>query len=160
SEHPLASAIVRLANERNLGLSEVSGFESIPGKGVKGRIDGKLVAAGNWAMMKDVGAFGKDGRNAALIGGGQGGTSVFIAVDGNYAGHIAVADPFKRSTPEALRQLKQAGIRLMMLTGDQQAVAQEIAGKLGITDFKAEVLPGQKSEVVRELQQQGRVVAM
>jgi Cu+-exporting ATPase len=160
SEHPLASAIVRLANERKIGLSEVSDFQSIPGKGVKGRIDGKVVAAGNWAMMNDVGALGKDGRNAVLIGGGPGATSVFVAVDGNYAGHIAIADPFRRSTPEALRQLKQAGIRVMMLTGDQQLVAQEIAGKLGIKDFKAEVLPGQKSEIVRELQQQRCIVAM
>ncbi|MFZ3342262.1 MAG: copper-translocating P-type ATPase, partial [Terriglobales bacterium] len=161
SEHPLASAIVKLANERKLGLSEVSGFQSIPGKGVIGRIDGKLVAAGNWAMMRDVGAFGKGGRTAVSIaGGGPGATSVFVSVDGNYAGHVAVADPFKRSTPEALRQLKQAGIRLMMITGDQQAVAQQIAGKLGITDFKAEVLPAQKSEIVRQLQQQGRIVAM
>ena len=161
SEHPLASAIVRLANERKLSLSEVSQFESVPGKGVKGWIDGRGVAAGNWAMMKDVGAFGKGGRNAVLIGGGgAGATSIFVAVDGNYAGHIAVADPFKRSTPEALRQLKQADIRLMMLTGDQRDVAQEIAEKLGIKDFEAEVLPAQKSEIVAKLQQQGRVVAM
>ena len=162
SEHPLASAIVRLANERKISLSEVSEFESVPGKGVKGRVDGKLVAAGNWAMMKEAGAFGKDGQKAVGVGviKGAGATSVFVAVDGNYAGHIAVADPFKQSTPDALRQLKQAGIRLMMLTGDQQAVAQEIAEKLGIEDFKAEVLPGQKSEIVRDLQQQGRIVAM
>ncbi|MGB8977406.1 MAG: HAD-IC family P-type ATPase, partial [Terriglobales bacterium] len=77
-----------------------------------------------------------------------------------YAGHIAVADPWKRSTPDALRQLKEAGIRLMMLTGDQQGVAQEIADKLGIKDFRAEVLPGQNSEIVRDLQKQGHVVAM
>ena len=160
SEHPLASAIVRLANERKIGLSEVSEFESIPGKGVKGRIDGKIVAAGNWAMMKYVGAFGKDGRNAVGILKGVGATSVFVAVDGNYAGHIAVADPFKPSTPDALRHLKQAGIRFMMLTGDQRAVAEEIAEKLGIEDFKAEVLPAQKSEIVAKLQKQGRIVAM
>ncbi len=162
SEHPLASAIVRLANERKISLSEVSEFESVPGKGVKGRVDGKLVAAGNWAMMKEAGAFGKDGQKAVGVGviKGAGATSVFVAVDGNYAGNIAVADPFKQSTPDALRQLKQAGIRLMMLTGDQQAVAREIAEKLGIEDFKAEVLPGQKSEIVRDLQQQGRIVAM
>jgi Cu+-exporting ATPase len=161
SEHPLASAIVRLANERKVSLSEVSQFESVPGKGVKGRIDGKLIAAGNWAMMKEVGAFGKGGQNAvSILSGGPGATSVFVAVDGVYAGHIAVADPWKRSTPDALRQLKQAGIRLIMLTGDQQAVAQDIADKLGIKDFKAEVLPAQKSEIVAKLQQQGRIVAM
>ncbi len=161
SEHPLASAIVRLANERKIDLSEISDFESMPGKGVKGRVDGKIVAAGNRAMMEDVGAFGKEGRNAVSFGGaGPGATLVFIAVDGIYAGHIAIADPWKQSTPGALRQLKQAGIRLIMLTGDQQAVAQEIADKLGIKDFKAEVLPSQKSEIVRDLQQHGRVVAM
>ena len=161
SEHPLASAIVRLAIERKLSLSEVFQFESVPGKGVKGRIDGKVVAAGNWAMMKDVGAFGKDGRNAVpILSGGPGATSVFIAVDGNYAGHIAIADPWKRSTPDALRQLKQAGIRLVMLTGDQRAVAQEIAEKLGIKDFEAEVLPRQKAEIIKKLQREGRIVAM
>ncbi|MGC1499048.1 MAG: HAD-IC family P-type ATPase, partial [Terriglobales bacterium] len=160
SEHPLAAAIVRLANERKISLSDVSGFESMPGKGVKGLVDGKMVAAGNWAMMRDVGAFGKGARTGVLVGGGAGATSVFVAVDGIYAGHIAVADPWKRSTPDALRQLKEAGIRLMMLTGDQQGVAQEIADKLGIKDFRAEVLPGQKSEIVRDLQKQGHVVAM
>ena len=120
SEHPLAAAIVRLANERKISLSDVSGFESMPGKGVKGLVDGKMVAAGNRAMMRDVGAFGKGARTGVLVGGGAGATSVFVAVDGIYAGHIAVADPWKRSTPDALRQLKEAGIRLMMLTGDQQ----------------------------------------
>jgi Cu+-exporting ATPase len=160
SEHPLAAAIVRLANERKIILSEVSEFESFPGKGVKGRIDGKIVAAGNWAMMRDVGAFGKDGRNAVLLGRDPGATSVFVAVDGIYAGHVAIADPWKQSTPDALRQLKQAGIRLIMLTGDQQAVAKEIAGKLGIEDFEAEVLPAQKSEIISKLQKQGRIVAM
>jgi P-type Cu+ transporter len=161
SEHPLASAIVGLAIERKISLSEVSQFESVPGKGVKGRIDGKVVAAGNGAMMKDVGAFGKGSRNAvSILSGGPGATSVFVAVDGNYAGHIAIADPWKRSTPDALRQLKQAGIRLIMLTGDQQAVAQEIAEKIGIKDFEAEVLPGQKAEIVKKLQGEGRVVAM
>jgi len=161
SEHPLAAAIVRLANQRNISLSAVTEFRSIPGKGVSGRVDGKVVAAGNWAMMNEVGAFGKDTRSAELIsGGGPGATSVFIALDGVYVGHIAVADPWKQSTPDTLRQLKQAGVRLMMLTGDQPAIARETAEKLGIEDFKAEVLPGQKSEVVRELQQRGRVVAM
>jgi len=160
SEHPLAAAIVRLADERKVSLSDVSEFESLPGKGVQGRVEGKIVAAGNWAMMKDLGVFGKNGRTAILVGGSLGATPVFVAIDGKYAGHIAVADPVRPSTPETLRQLKSQGLRLLILTGDNRVTAHEIARGLGIEDVRAEVLPAQKAEIIRGLQNEGRVVAM
>jgi len=160
SEHPLASAIVEFADERKLSLSDVSAFEYQPGKGVKGKVEGRTVAAGNWAFMTDLGVFGEDGRRGVLAIGYPGATQIWVAIDGKYAGRIAIADPLKPSTPEALRELQQAGVRLVMLTGDAQATAQQIAKKLGIEDFKAEVLPAQKSEIISSLQKEGRVVAM
>ena len=160
SEHPLASAIVKFAEKRKLVLAGVSEFEYVPGKGVKGLVEGRAIAAGNSAMMRDLGVFGKEGRTAVLVSGGLDATQVYVALDRKYAGHISIADPIKSSTPDALGELRKAGVHLVMLTGDRQAAAQEIAKRLGIEDFKAEVLPGQKSEVVRELQQRRRVVAM
>jgi P-type Cu+ transporter len=160
SEHPLAAAIVNFAQKRKLTLPDASRFEYVPGKGVKGQVEGKTVAVGNWAFMTELGVFGKDGRHGVLTLGYPGATQVWVAVDGNYAGNIAIADPLKQSTAGALRELKAAGVRVVMLTGDSQATAREIAEKLGIADFKAEVLPGQKSTVVQELQKDGRVVAM
>jgi len=160
SEHPLASAIVAFAEERNLKLSDLTQFESIPGQGVKGVVDGKPVAAGNWAFMRALGAFGSEGTKAVLVAGGSGATQIFIAVEGRYAGAIAVADPLKQSAVSALSELRAAGIRLVMLTGDNAVTAGEIARKLGIEEVRAEVLPGQKNDIVRELQRKGRVVAM
>ena len=161
SEHPLAAAVVKLAAERGLKLSEVSEFESVPGKGVKGVVEGKSVAAGNAALMRDLGAFVfKDGRHAVSSVGPIWATRLYVSVDAKYAGVITVDDPFRPTTANALRGLKADGIRLVMLTGDQQLVAKEVAERLGIVDFKAEVLPIQKREIVQELQQQGRVVAM
>ncbi len=160
SEHPLAAAVVKFATERKLKLSEVSQFERVPGKGVKGVVEGKVVAVGNAAMMKEFGVSGKDGKTAVLVSGALGATQVYVAVNGKYAGHIAIADPLKRSTHDALRELKLAGVRLVMLTGDNQLTAQEVARKLGIEDFRAEVLPAQKAEIVKKLHDEGRVVAM
>jgi P-type Cu+ transporter len=158
SEHPLAAAIARFAEERKLQLGEVSAFEYLPGKGVKGRIEEKMVAAGNSAFMRDLGIF----RGQQTIGslGPVWATRVYMAVDGKYAGHIVIDDPFKPTTADALRGLKAAGIRLVMLTGDHRVAAEQVAKRLGIEDFKAEVLPGQKSEIVRGLQSGGRIVAM
>ena len=158
SEHPLGAAIVLKAKELKLSLNEPANFQSIPGQGIRGTVEGKSVAVGNMALMSAVGAFGSE--EAALAGRPAASTAIYVAVDGKYAGNIAVADPVKESTARALRELQAQGIRLVMLTGDNQATAQEIARSLEIADFKAEVLPAQKAEIVKSLQNEGRVVAM
>jgi Cu+-exporting ATPase len=158
SEHPLGAAIVRKAGELKLSLSEPANFQSEPGQGVRGTVEGKSVAVGNAALMRSVGAFGD--KVGIPVFKTSGSTVMYVAVDGKYAGNIAVADPIKPSTPNALRQLKALGIRLVMLTGDNQATAQEIAHSLDLDDFKAGVLPAQKAEIVKSLQKEGRIVAM
>jgi P-type Cu+ transporter len=158
SEHPLAAAVVAKANEKKLTLAEPVDFKSVTGQGVLGMVDGKMIAVGNAALMIRVGALSNGG--AMPVARTSGSTEILVAVDGRYVGNIAVADPVKASTPNALRELKAQGIQLVMLTGDNQSTAQQTASSLGIEDFKAEVLPAQKTEVIRELQQQGRVVAM
>jgi Cu+-exporting ATPase len=158
SEHPLAAAIVSKANELKLSLSEPANFQSTPGQGVRGTVEGKSVAVGNGALMRAIGAF--DNKTSIPVVKVPGSTVIYVAVDGKHAGNIAVADPVKLSTPKALRELEVQGIRLVMLTGDNQATAQEIARSLGIEDFKAEILPAQKAEIVRNLQSEGRIVAM
>ncbi len=160
SEHPLAAAIADSARQQNLTLSSVSGFEYATGKGVTGIVDGRRVAAGNHALMTDLGVFGSGRKQAAMAASVPGATQVYVAINGQYAGNIAITDPLKANAAAALRELKALGVRLVMLTGDSQATAQEIARGVGIEDFKAEVLPAQKSEIVRSLQQQGRIVAM
>src|SRR5713101_5682202 len=158
SEHPLGAAIVSQANELELTLSEPADFQSMPGQGIRGTVEGKSIAAGNHALMRAVGAFtSKTGVSAVAY---PGSTSIYVAVDGKYAGNIAVADPLKSSTPNALRELKAQGIRLVMLTGDDQATAQQTARSLAIENYKAEVLPAQKAEIVKRLQSEGRIVAM
>ncbi len=126
SEHPLGAAIVRKANEEKLTLSEPTNFQSIPGQGVRGTAEGKSVAVGNAALMGSLGVAGKSPASAA-----PNSTEIYVAIDGKYAGSIAVADPVKPSTANALRELKAQGIRLVMLTGDNQAAAQAIAKSLG-----------------------------
>jgi Cu+-exporting ATPase len=158
SEHPLAAAIVAKANELKLNLSEPANFQSTPGQGVRGTVEGKSVVVGNSALMRAVGAF--ENKDAMAVLKYAGSTVIYVAVDGKYAGYIAVADPLKPSARNALRELKAQGIHLVMLTGDNQATAQEIARSLEIEDFKAEVLPPQKAEIVRNLQSEGRIVAM
>jgi Cu+-exporting ATPase len=158
SEHPLGAAMVREANEKKLTLSEPTSVESTPGQGIQGVVDGKRVAAGNAALMRRVGAFGDTETMPILRS--TGGTAIFVAVDGRYAGSIAIGDPIKASTPGALRKLKEQGIRLLMLTGDSKLAAEEIARSLELTDYKAEVLPAQKTQIVQELQKEGRIVAM
>jgi Cu+-exporting ATPase len=158
SEHPLAAAIVNAAKEKSLALSNPSEFKYTIGKGVEGVVDGKRVAVGNAALMKDAGAseIGDD------LGRHDGGTNLAISINGRYAGTLTVADPIKPSTPSALAGLKSQGVRIVMLTGDNRSAAAAIAQKLGLqeTEFEAEVLPERKSQIVSELQQQGRVVAM
>lgn len=160
SEHPLAASIVASANEQKLKLSEVSAFEYIAGKGVKGVVEGKRVAVGNRGLMTDLSVFGSGRQNSALVASVPGATQVYVSIDGQYAGNIAIADPIKTSAALALRELKAQGVRLVMLTGDNQTTAEQIARTVGIDDFKAEVLPAQKTEIVSALQKEGRVVAM
>jgi Cu+-exporting ATPase len=158
SEHPLGAALVSKAKELKLTLSEPANFQAVPGQGVRGTVQGRNVAIGNSVLMRAVGAF--ENKTAVSILQVPGSTVIFVAADGNYAGNIAVADPLKASTPNALRELKAQGIHLVMLTGDNQATAQELAKSLGIEDFKAEVLPAQKAEIIKKLQREGRIVAM
>ena len=160
SEHPLAAAIVRGAEERGNSLSEAKDFESVTGKGVRGRVDGRIVALGNRRMMEnetiDPGPLAQ--RAEQLRGDGQ--TVMFVAVDGNPAGLLGVADPIKASTPEAVDLLHRGGIEIIMLTGDSRTTAQAVARRLRIDRVEAEVLPERKNEVIRKLQGEGRKVAM
>ncbi|HEV3306497.1 MAG TPA: heavy metal translocating P-type ATPase [Candidatus Sulfotelmatobacter sp.] len=158
SEHPLGSAIVEAATERNLKLSQPEQFTSVTGKGIRGVVDGRNVAIGNQALMIDVGAF--ETNRSMLIATPADGTTLHVAIDGKYVGNFSVTDQVKASTPEAIRDLKAHGIHIVMLTGDNKITAAEIAKKLGIEEFEAEVLPEQKLEIIRKLQGHGRVVAM
>jgi Cu+-exporting ATPase len=160
SEHPLAAAIVAGAERRGLTLLPAVDFRSVTGKGVTGRVDGRNVALGNQRLLEDlkVPLDGLGERAETLRSDGQ--TVMFVAVDGRIAGLVGVADPIKASTPEALALLREAGVHVLMLTGDSRATALAIAAKLGIADVEAEVLPDQKSAVVKRLQAQGHVVAM
>jgi Cu+-exporting ATPase len=160
SEHPLAAAIVAGARERGLALAGVEDFRSVPGRGVAGTVSGRVVALGNRAFLTELGLEPGElaGRAEALSGEGQ--TVVFVAVDGRAAGLLGVADPVKPSTPEAIRRLRDEGVRIVMLTGDSRTTAEAVARRLGLTEVEAEVLPAQKAEVVKRLQAEGRVVAM
>jgi Cu+-exporting ATPase len=160
SEHPLAAAIVRATEERGVALSSISNFESITGKGVIGRVDGREVAVGNTSLFAarqiSIETFSSRAEDLRR----QGQTVMLVAVDDKAAGLIAVADPIKSSAREAVAALKRSGLRLVMLTGDNRATAEAIAKQLGITDFEAEVLPEQKLAIVKKLQEEGRTVAM
>ncbi len=160
SEHPLASAIVKGAEERGITLAAVQDFTSITGKGVKGTIDSHSVALGNKALLLSLGIDFTPLSTSAEQLRAKGQTAMFAAIDGKPAAVISVADPIKPTTPEALKQLKAEGLRIVMLTGDSKATAEAIAKQLGIDELEAEVLPERKSEVVRQLQAQGRKVAM
>ena len=160
SEHPLAAAIVGAAEERKLALASVSDFQSATGKGVRGTVSGRSVAIGNAQLLADDGiaAPALEARAAALQADGQ--TVMFVAIDGKPAGLIGVADPIKASTPEAVRSLKEEGVRIVMLTGDNRRTAKAVAEKLGLADYIAEVLPQDKHEVVKALQAKREIVAM
>ena len=155
SEHPLAGAIIAAAHERNLKLSDVRDFESRTGKGIVATVDGKRVAVGNTALLRE-----EKVPAEALPVGETSGTTIFIAVDHQYAGAISVSDPIKQSAQSAIHQLKQQGLRIVMLTGDNRVIAENVSRQLGIDEFHAEVLPGDKANIVKDLQQQGSVVAM
>jgi Cu+-exporting ATPase len=159
SEHPLGSAIVEAAAKYALPLSPAEDFRSATGKGISGLVDKRKVAVGNTAFMVDLGVFEKDKR-VAVEDSPPDGTILYIAIDGKYVGNFIVADQLKPSTPDAIRDLKAQGLRIVMLTGDSRSVANAIARKVGIDEVEAEVLPEGKLAIIRKLQGQGRVVAM
>jgi Cu+-exporting ATPase len=159
SEHPLAAAILAGAKEKNVVLVEVGDFQSITGKGVTGTLQGKHIGIGNAALMQDLGANLEPLKARAEGLQKEGQAVMFIAVDGRFSGLIAVADPIKESAAEAIKELKEAGIKVVMVTGDNHMTAAAVAQKLGI-DFEADVLPEKKAEVVKKLQSQGAIVAM
>jgi Cu+-exporting ATPase len=160
SEHPLARAVVAGAEARGLKLPAVTGFESVTGRGVRGNADGRVLALGNAALMTSSGAAVESVREQVDELRRQGRTVVFLAVDGQLAGAIAVADPIKDTSRAALETLRADGLRLVMLTGDSKATAQAVAANLPIDEVIAEVQPQDKAEVVARFQQQGRRVAM
>jgi Cu+-exporting ATPase len=160
SEHPLAAAIVKGAEKKGLKLVESREFRSITGKGVVGSIDGKRVALGNSKLLEELNIKGDElwDRSEALRKDGQ--TVMYVVVDEAVAGLLGVSDPVKQSTPEAIGLLHDDGVKIVMLTGDNRTTAEAVARKLGIDEIQAEVLPEQKSEVVKRLQTQGHMVAM
>ncbi|WPZ37176.1 heavy metal translocating P-type ATPase (plasmid) [Thalassobaculum sp. OXR-137] len=160
SEHPLAEAIVDGAEKRGAALSDTADFEAVTGKGVRGTVSGKAIALGNAAMMRDVGADPEAFAETATSLQEQGKTAMFVAVDGLAAGLIAVADRVKETTPSAIRALHEAGLRIVMATGDSRRTADAVARDLGIDDVRAEVSPEDKGTLVEELRAQGLKVAM
>ena len=160
SEHPLANAIVNEAKDRNIQTTDVEDFDSPVGRGASGTVEGRKVLLGNATFLRSQGIDTSALEAEAERQRGEGATVINIAVDGRLAGILAIADPVKQSTPEALRALAAEGVRVIMLTGDNRTTAQAVARRLGISDVEAEVLPDQKSAVVAKLQKQGRVVAM
>jgi P-type Cu+ transporter len=160
SEHPLAAAFVTAANERGLKLAPVSEFRSVTGKGVIGRVDGSAVALGNQSLLAELGVDLGAGAEKAAEWRERGATVVFLAVDKRLAHLFGVEDPIKESSREAIRELHEEGLRIVMLTGDNRVTAEAVARRLGIDEVIAEVLPEYKSEFVARLQSEGRVVAM
>jgi Cu+-exporting ATPase len=160
SEHPLANAIVAAARERGIAVARATAFESQTGRGVTGLVDGRAVALGNLALMEErhVDVAGLVHPAEAMRS--TGGTVVFLAVDGKAAGMISVADPIKPSTQEAIQLLHREGLRIVMVTGDNRTTAEAVARALGLDEVHADVRPAQKRDIVRELQRQGRQVAM
>ncbi len=158
SEHPLAEAVVAGAEQQGIPLSQVTDFESITGKGVRGTVDGHGVAFGNQALMNEIG-IDVSGLNADEYR-KTGATVMYVVVDGRFAGIIAVADAIKETTPAAISALHEEGLRVVMLTGDNPITAQAVADVLGIDAVVAEVLPDQKAQAVRDFQAKGSVVAM
>ncbi|WP_420391135.1 copper-transporting P-type ATPase [Marinobacter sp.] len=160
SEHPLAEAIVSGAEARNVTLGKADDFEAVTGKGVRGVVDGKPVALGNAKLLEELGLDGVHLTEVANARRDEGETVMFVVLDGAVAGLVSVADPVKETTPAALRALHAAGFRIIMATGDNERTAKAVAGKLGIDEIRADVLPEDKASIIRELQSQGRKVAM
>jgi Cu+-exporting ATPase len=160
SEHPLASAIVHGAEARRLHLSETQDFRSVTGKGIVGMVEGRSVAVGNAALLKNEAVAWSDLQLQEAAVPSQVQTVVLVAIDGRHAGLISVADPIRASTPEAVRLLHEDGLRIVMATGDRRLTAEAVARQLGIDEILAEALPADKEELVGRLQADGRIVAM
>lgn len=160
SEHPLAAAILAAAKEHRVEVPDITSFQSMPGKGATGVVEGRRVALGNRALLADVGinATALDGQARAFESQAQ--TVVFVAIDGTAAGLIAIADPVKAAAADAVSDLRAAKIRVVMVTGDNRVTAEAVAQKLGIFEVHAEVLPGGKREIVQSLRQKGHIVAV
>ena len=160
SEHPLASAIVRAAVNSNTGFGSVQGFNAPAGKGVTGTVDGKQLIIGNQRIMTEAGIEIAPLLHEIKSFQANGATIIFVAINKKLAGYLEIADPIKETTPAAIKALQAAGLRVVMLTGDNTATANSVARKLGITEVRAEVLPEDKSKIVEQLRKEGRVVAM
>jgi P-type Cu+ transporter len=160
SEHPLAGAVVAAATAKGLSLAGALGFQSVTGKGVTGTLDGRAVALGNEALLRDQGVDPGTLSARADASRADGQTVMFLAVDGKLAGFLGAADPIKATTTEALTRLRKEGLRLVMLTGDSRATAERVARSLGLDEVVAEVLPADKAAAVKKLQATGRIVAM
>jgi Cu+-exporting ATPase len=160
SEHPLAAAIVRTAQDRGASIQEPTDFVSVTGKGVTGKIGGRVVALGNAKLMTDLGVTLGDLEHKADELRGDGATALFLAIDRKPGGVIAIADPIKATTRAALDTLRSYGIRIVMLTGDNKTTAEAVARKLGIKEVEAGILPQDKNRIVKKLTSEGRIVAM
>jgi Cu+-exporting ATPase len=160
SEHPLAAAIVKGAKDRDIKLSTAENFESITGKGVSGTVEGKKVLLGNNKLLEDFSIDPGEIVDRAVEMRSEGEIVMFVTVDSIVAGLVAVADPIKETTPEAIKQLHKENIRIVMLTGDNKVTAEAVANKLDIDEVVAEVLPDEKADVVKKYQQRGEIVAM
>ncbi|MBM9594939.1 heavy metal translocating P-type ATPase [Roseitranquillus sediminis] len=160
SEHPLAEAIVRGAEARGVALAAATDFEAVTGKGVRGTVDGRAVALGNAAMLEELGVAAAASTEAADARRDEGETVMFVVVEGAVAGLVSVADPVKETTPAALKALHALGFRIVMATGDNERTARAVAGRLGIDEIRADVLPEDKARIIREMQDEGRTVAM
>ncbi len=160
SEHPLATAIIDGAAERKISPADIRDFQSVTGKGVTGTLDNRKVALGNRALIDQLGIDPAPLLERAESMRREGQTVMFVAIDNQPAGLLGVSDPIKESTPDAIKQLHEQGISIVMLTGDNRTTAEAVAGKLGIDEVVAEVLPDQKAEVVKKLQAEGKFVAM
>lgn len=160
SEHPIAAAIVRGAITRNIEIASVDEFQSITGKGVTGQLNGRNLVLGNIKLLKQFNIDAGELPAQADLQRGEGQTVMFLGIDGVAAGLIGVADPIKDTTAEAIRSLHDEGIQIVMLTGDSQKTAEAVAGKLNIDQVQADVMPDQKAAVVKQLQDQGKIVAM
>jgi P-type Cu+ transporter len=160
SEHPLAAAIVAAAQARGIEIAKVMGFDSPSGKGAIGMVERKRIVIGNAKFLGELNIATDALSKEAEAMRGDGATAIFVSVDGKLAGVIGIADAVKASTPQALAALREAGLRIVMLTGDNRTTAEAVAKRLGITEIEADVLPDRKADVIAKLKGQGRIVAM
>jgi Cu+-exporting ATPase len=160
SEHPLARAIIEAAAERGVTLAEASDFDAPAGKGVLGTVSGRKIVLGNARFLREAGVSVTELEETADGLRQEGATAIYLAVGGQAAGVIGIADPVKATTPEAVKALTADGVRVVVLTGDNATTAKAVARRLGITEIQADVMPDQKSAVVEQLRREGRVVAM